>query len=144
MVAASIYMACRQCRVIRSLEDVATASNISRKEAARNYRFLYNELKTDVPPVDRDNLISKFVSKLRISGLTEQKARQILQEAERQKLTIGRAPEGITAACIYIACKLMEEHRTQGEIAKVAQITEVTIRNRYKELIKSLDFIVEV
>lgn len=144
MVAASIYTACRQCTVIRSLEDVADAANISRKEAARNYRFLYNELNTEVPQVDRDNLISNYVSKLRISGLTEQKARRILEEAEEQKLTIGKAPEGITAACIYIACRLMEEHRTQGEIARVAQITEVTIRNRYKELMRNLEFTVEL
>ena len=144
LVAASVYTACRQCTLIRSLEDVADAANISRKEAAKNYRFLYNELKTDVPQVDRDNLISNYVSKLRISGLTEQKARRILEIAESQKLTIGKAPEGVTAACIYIACRLMEEHRTQGEIARVAQITEVTIRNRYKELMKNLEFRVEL
>lgn len=137
-------MAARQCNVMRSLEDVAKAANISRKEAARNYRFLYKELKTDVPPVDRDNLITKFVSKLRVSGPTEQLARRILDQANDQKLTIGRAPEGITAACIYIACKLNHEERTQGEIAKTAQITEVTIRNRYKELIKNLNFEVQL
>jgi transcription initiation factor TFIIB len=144
VVAAALYMASRQCNVMRSLEDVARAANISRKEAARNYRFLYKELKTDVPPVDRDNLITKFVSKLRITGTTEQLARRILDQANSQKLTIGRAPEGITAACIYIACKLNNEERTQGEIAKTAQITEVTIRNRYKELIKNLIFEVKL
>ncbi len=84
------------------------------------------------------------MSKLKISGITEQLAREILSQAAAKKLTIGRAPEGITAACIYIACKLNQEERTQGEIAKTAQITEVTIRNRYKELIKNLDFIVEL
>ena len=144
VVASALYMACRQCNIIRSLEDVARGANITRKEAARNYRFLYKELEQDVPPVDRDSLITKFVSKLRISGTTEQLARQILDEAGDKKLTIGRAPEGITAACIYIACKLNLEERTQGEIAKTAQITEVTIRNRYKELIKNLDFVVEL
>ncbi|TFH14152.1 transcription initiation factor IIB family protein, partial [Candidatus Bathyarchaeota archaeon] len=56
------------------------------------------------------------------------------------RLTIGRAPEGITAASLYIACRLNLEDRTQGEIAKAAQITEVTIRNRYKELLKKIDF----
>jgi transcription initiation factor TFIIB len=144
VVASTLYMACRQCNVIRSLEDVAKAADISRKEAARNYRFLYQELNTDVPPVDKDNLITKFVSKLRISGPTEQLSRKILEKAGEMKLTIGRAPEGITAACIYIACKLNQEERTQGEIAKTAQITEVTIRNRYKELIKNLNFTIEV
>jgi transcription initiation factor TFIIB len=144
VVASTLYMACRQCNVIRSLEDVARAADISRKEAARNYRFLYQELNTDVPPVDKDNLITKFVSKLRITGSTEQLARKILDQAGEMKLTVGRAPEGITAACIYIACKINQEERTQGEIAKTAQITEVTIRNRYKELIKNLDFIIEI
>ena len=137
-------MACRQCQVIRSLEDVAKAATITRKEAARNYRHLYKQLQPDVPQVDKDNLITKYVNQLRISGTTEQLCRGIMDNAAEEKLTIGRAPEGITAASLYIACKLNLEDRTQGEIAKAAQITEVTIRNRYKELLKKLDFEVKL
>jgi transcription initiation factor TFIIB len=144
VVASAIYMACRQCQVIRSLEDVAKAATISRKEAARNYRHLYKLLQPEVPQVDRDNLITKYVNQLRISGKTEQLCRKILDQAAEQRLTIGRAPEGITAAALYIACKINQEDRTQGEIAKTAQITEVTIRNRYKELLKKLDFVVKL
>ena len=144
VVASAIYMACRQCQVIRSLEDVAKAATISRKEAARNYRHLYKQLQPDVPQVDKDNLITKYVNQLRITGQTEQLCRKVLDQAAEQRLTIGRAPEGITAAALYIACKLNQEDRTQGEIAKAAQITEVTIRNRYKELLKKLDFEVEL
>jgi transcription initiation factor TFIIB len=140
VVASAVYMACRQCQVIRSLEDVAKAATITRKEAARNYRHLYKQLQPDVPQVDKDNLITKFVNQLRISGTTEQLCRKVMDQAAEEKLTIGRAPEGITAASLYIACKLNLEDRTQGEIAKAAQITEVTIRNRYKELLKKLDF----
>jgi transcription initiation factor TFIIB len=144
VVASAVYMACRQCGVIRSLEDVAKAATISRKEAARNYRHLYKQLQPEVPQVDKDNLITKYVSQLRISGPTEQLCRKIMDKAAEERLTIGRAPEGITAAGLYIACKINQEERTQGEIAKTAQITEVTIRNRYKELLKKLDFEVEV
>jgi transcription initiation factor TFIIB len=144
VVASAIYMACRQCQVIRSLEDVAKAATISRKEAARNYRHLYKQLQPEVPQVDKDNLITKYVNQLRITGQTEQLCRKVIDQAAEQRLTIGRAPEGITAAALYIACKLNQEDRTQGEIAKVAQITEVTIRNRYKELLKKLDFEVEL
>ena len=140
VVASAVYMACRQCQVIRSLEDVAKAATITRKEAARNYRHLYKQLQPEVPQVDKDNLITKYVNQLRISGQTEQLCRGIMDQAAEEKLTIGRAPEGITAASLYIACKLNQEDRTQGEIAKAAQITEVTIRNRYKELLKKLDF----
>jgi transcription initiation factor TFIIB len=140
VVASAIYMACRQCGVIRSLEDVAKAATISRKEAARNYRHLYKQLQPEVPQVDKDSLITKYVNQLRVSGKTEQLCRKIMDKAGEERLTIGRAPEGITAAGLYIACKLNQEERTQGEIAKAAQITEVTIRNRYKELLKKLDF----
>ena len=144
VVASAIYMACRQCEVIRSLEDVAKAATITRKEAARNYRHLYKQLQPEVPQVDKDNLITKYVSQLRIAGSTERLCRKVMDQAAEQRLTIGRAPEGITAAALYIACKLNQEDRTQGEIAKVAQITEVTIRNRYKELLKKMDFEVEI
>ncbi len=144
VVASAVYMACRQCNVIRSLEDVANAATITRKEAARNYRHLYKQLQPDVPQVNKDQLITKYVSGLRVSGVTEQLCRRIMDRAKKQRLTIGRAPEGITAAALYIACRLNEEHRTQGQIAKASQITEVTIRNRYKELIKKLEFEVRV
>ncbi|MEM4727558.1 MAG: transcription initiation factor IIB, partial [Candidatus Bathyarchaeia archaeon] len=56
------------------------------------------------------------------------------------KLTSGRGPAGIAAAATYIASLLMDERRTQGEIAKGAKVTEVTIRNRYKELTQKLNF----
>ncbi|MFA9436194.1 MAG: transcription initiation factor IIB family protein [Candidatus Bathyarchaeota archaeon] len=141
---ASIYMACRQCGVIRTLEDVAGAANITKKEAARNYRFLLRELKPSVPQVNPRGYISKIVNKLALSGQTEQIAMAILNQASEMKLTSGRGPSGIAAACIYISSQLTDERRTQGEIAKEAQVTEVTIRNRYKELAQRLDFDVSI
>ena len=141
---ASIYMACRQCGVIRTLEDVAGAANITKKEAARNYRFLLRELKPSVPQVNPRGYISKIVNKLALSGETERLAMSILNQASEMKLTSGRGPSGIAAACIYISSQLTDERRTQGEIAKEAQVTEVTIRNRYKELAQRLDFCVTI
>jgi len=137
---ASIYMACRQCSVIRTLEDVANAANITKKEAARNYRFLLRELKSSVPQVNPQGYISKMVNKLELTGDTEKLAMAILTQASEMKLTSGRGPAGIAASCIYISSQLTNERRTQGEIAKEAQVTEVTIRNRYKELVQRLDF----
>jgi transcription initiation factor TFIIB len=141
---ASIYMACRQCGVIRTLEDVAGAANITKKEAARNYRFLLRELKPSVPQVNPQGYISKIVNKLALTGDTEKLAMAILTQASEMKLTSGRGPSGMAAACIYISSQLTDERRTQGEIAKEAQVTEVTIRNRYKELAQRLDFNVTI
>ena len=137
---ASIYMACRQCGVIRTLEDVAGAANITKKEAARNYRFILRELKSSVPQVNPQGYISKIVNKLALTGDTEKLAMAILTQASEMKLTSGRGPAGMAASCIYISSQLTNERRSQGEIAKEAQVTEVTIRNRYKELVQRLDF----
>jgi transcription initiation factor TFIIB len=141
---ACIYLACRQCGVIRSLEDVAGSSNISKKDVARNYRFLLRELRPSVPQVDSQSYISKIVSNLGLIGETERLAKTILHTASLMKLTGGRGPAGMAAACVYISTKLTGDHRTQGDIAKEAQVTEVTIRNRYKELVALLNFEVQI
>jgi len=144
IVAATIYMACRQCNVIRTLEEVANAAQITKKEGGRNYRFLLRKLKTPVPSANPRNYVSRFVNKLTLSGEVEAIALKILRNAAELRLTSGRGPAGIAAAATYMATLLTGEHRTQSEIAKGAQVTEVTIRNRYKELTHRLNIRVDI
>ncbi|UCH57725.1 MAG: transcription initiation factor IIB [Candidatus Bathyarchaeota archaeon] len=144
VAAAATYMACRQCNVIRTLEEVAEAAHISKKEGGRNYRFLLRRLETRVPQVDPQGYVSKFVSQLTLSGETENIALRILDRATDLRLTSGRGPAGIAAAATYIATLLTDERRTQGEIARGAHVTEVTIRNRYKELTQKLSIEVDI
>ena len=61
-----------------------------------------------------------------------------MQKADISELTSGRGPAGIAAAGLYVAALLNDEKKTQREVADVAGITEVTIRNRYKELLDKL------
>ena len=62
--------------------------------------------------------------------------------AKELRLTSGRGPAGIAAAVCYIASILTGNRRTQSEVAEIAQVTEVTIRNRYKELVERLQLII--
>ncbi|MEJ2242223.1 MAG: transcription initiation factor IIB, partial [Candidatus Bathyarchaeota archaeon] len=71
-------------------------------------------------------------------------AHKILFVAKELKLTSGRGPAGMAAAASYIASVLIGERRTQREVAEIAQVTEVTIRNRYKELVNRLQFIISL
>ena len=137
---ASIYMACRQCGLIRTLDDVSEAASVSRKEAAKNYRYLLKEMGSTVPKSEPQGHISKIVSKLKLRGETERIANLILEHARDLKLTCGRGPSGIAAACVYISCRLTNEKKTQCEIAREAQVAEITIRSRYKELAGLLMF----
>ncbi len=144
VAAASMYIACRQCSIIRTLEEVASATHISKKELGRNYRFLLRKIKTKVPPVGPQSYVSKFVNHLILSGDTESIALKILDLAIEMRLTSGRGPAGMAAAATYIASVLTGERRTQGEIARSAQVTEVTIRNRYKELTQKLNIKIDI
>lgn len=141
VTAAAIYVACRQCKLARTLEEIAQASNIAKKEVGRSYRFLVKELDYFIPPVKPSQYVTKFSSQLIMQGKVEEIAHKILNTAQQLKLTSGRGPTGIAAAASYIASVLTGERKTQREIAEIAQVTEVTIRNRYKELVERLMFV---
>ncbi|MEM2273254.1 MAG: transcription initiation factor IIB [Candidatus Bathyarchaeia archaeon] len=139
--AATVYIACRQCGLPRSLDEIASAANINKREVGRCYRFLVKELGLSLPPLKANNYVSKFSNQLALQGKVEEIANKILSVASELRLTSGRGPMGIAAAASYIASVLIGEKRTQREIAEIANVTEVTIRNRYKELTDHLLFI---
>jgi transcription initiation factor TFIIB len=140
VTAAAIYLACRQCGLARTLEEIAQASSVNKKEVGRSYRFLIRELDYSIPPLKPSQYITKFSNQLTMQGKVEEIAHKILAGAKELKLTSGRGPTGIAAAASYIASVLTGERKTQREIAEIAQVTEVTIRNRYKELVERLMF----
>jgi transcription initiation factor TFIIB len=142
VTAAAIYVACRQCGVARTLDEIAGASAVNKKEVGRSYRFLIKELNYFIPPLKPGQYITKFSNQLTMQGKVEEIAHKILAAAKELKLTSGRGPTGIAAAASYIASVLTGERKTQREIAEIAQVTEVTIRNRYKELVERLQFVI--
>jgi len=139
IAAASLYAACRQCNVPRTLDEISRVTPISRKEIGRNYRYVSRELGLKLLPTSPQDYISRFCSELKLSADVQAKTLDILREASNEELISGRGPTGIAAASLYIASVLCGERRTQREVADVAGVTEVTIRNRYKELAKKLD-----
>ena len=144
VTSAAIYVACTQCGLARTLEEIAQASSIHKKEVGRSYRFLVKELDYFIPPLKPSQYIAKFSNQLTIQGKVEEIAHKILGAAKELKLTSGRGPTGIAAAASYIASVLTGERKTQREIAEIAQVTEVTIRNRYKELVERLLFVISL
>ncbi len=138
VVAAALYAACRQAGVPRTLDEIATYSRVDRKEVGRTYRFIARELGLKLMPTSPTDYIQRFCTALGLSGEVQKKAIEIIKKAEEKELTSGRGPTGVAAAAIYIASILCGERRTQREVAEIAGVTEVTIRNRYKELAEKL------
>jgi transcription initiation factor TFIIB len=139
MVAASIYTACRLAKIPRTLDDFAQNTRINRRDLGRCFRLLLRELEIHIPTVKPTVFVSKFANELQISNESQVMAVQILERAKKVGITIGKDPTGLAAASIYVAALSNGEKKTQREIAKVANITEVTVRNRYKEIVKNLN-----
>ncbi len=133
----ALYAAARQANTPRSIDEVANVSRIDDQEFKRTYRYIVRELGLEVQPADPESYVGRFASDLDISDEAERRARQLLQNAKEEGVHSGKSPVGLAAASVYAAPLLTNEQITQREVSEVADISEVTIRNRYKELLEA-------
>jgi transcription initiation factor TFIIB len=133
----ALYAAARQAGTPRSLDEISAVSRVDRMELTRTYRYIIRELNLEVKPADPKSYVPRFVSELDLSDETERRARQLLDSARSEGVLSGKSPVGLAAAAVYAAALLTNQQITQREVSEVASISEVTIRNRYKELLES-------
>lgn len=142
MSAATIYMACKQCNVVRSLDEICKATGSSKDEkmnvklTAKYYRTLVMEMGSKTAPVvTLDKYISKIANLAKLEVRVERLAAEIAEKTQDHNLADGKAPNGLAAAYLYIASILLGQSVLQRDVSSIAGITEVTIRNRCKEIL---------
>ena len=133
----SLYAAARQAGTPRSLDEIANVSRVEKDEIARTYRYIVRELNLEIQPADPESYVPRFASDLELSEESERRARQLLSTAKEQGVHSGKSPVGLAAAAVYAAALLTNEKTTQAAVSEVADISEVTIRNRYHELLEA-------
>ncbi len=138
VIAALTYAVARQMGSPRTIDEIVEASGVNKREIGRTYRYIARELKIRILPADPVTYVPRFCTMLGLSDRVQAKAIEILKKAKKHDVTSGKGPTGVAAAAIYIASVLCGERRTQREVADICDITEVTIRNRYSELVKKL------
>jgi transcription initiation factor TFIIB len=134
---ACTYAAARMAGVPRSLDEISEVSRVEKSEVARTYRYVSRELSLEVKPADPEQYVPRFASELGLSDESKMRARQLLQNAKEQGVHSGKSPVGLAAAAVYAASLLTNEKTTQAAVSEVADISEVTIRNRYHELLEA-------
>lgn len=144
VVAATIYLACRIHRIPRPLDEIVAETNASRKKVGYAVRLVVSRVNVNVPLPSAKDLIPRLSADLMLEGRTVKRATDIINQAKASYVTIGKAPGGIAGAALYIAGILEEDRRTQREIANASRVTEVTIRNRYKELVRVLGITMDI
>ena len=137
-IAAAIYTAYKIHKQPRTLHEISEASGITKKEIGKQYRHITKKLNIKIPILTPQDYVDRFATLLNLSKNAQLKAEEIIRYIKKEDTT-GKKPESITAAVLYITALINEEKRTQKEISDATGISQVTIRNRYKELLNNLD-----
>jgi len=138
--AATLYIACKQCRLALTMNDIAYVSKTSPKKIKRSCRSITSYLDFPVLPTRTDEYAIRLLSRLALHAETSEIVKIILKVLGKSKLLIGKDPVGVACGAIYIGTFLTGERKTQREIAEVARITEATIRTRCRDIERSLIF----
>jgi transcription initiation factor TFIIB len=144
IIAALVYSLSREYETPRTLTEISQASGIGKRELGRTYRYISRKLDVRILPARAESYIPRFSSMMKLSDKTQMRAIEILKTAKKKDVISGKGPCGCAAAAIYIASVLEGERKTQREVADVVGVTEVTIRNRYKEMAEALELEEEV
>jgi transcription initiation factor TFIIB len=134
VIAAALYIACRERGTPRTLKDIARAYNLRHKSICKAYRQLVIKLDYNVPMADPMKCVAKVANNANLTEKTKRQAIDIMNDATKKEITAGKDPMGFAATVLYISCLKTGEKTCQKDIAASAGITEVTIRNRFKDL----------
>ena len=139
VLAAAIYISCREMGISRTLKDIAAYSDVKFKEVAKSYRLLCIELDLKVPIIDPMKYIAKVANKANLSEKTKRQAAEIMNNVTKREISTGKNPMGLAASVLYMSSMKTGENITQGDLSDAAGVTEVTLRNRYKDLMNRLE-----
>jgi len=139
IMAAAIYYACRLTNTPRDLKQFEAAYPVvKKKEIARDYRLLVKHLKLKPPIADPTIHVRRIASKLNFDEKIVEETVKLLEEGRRIGAIYGKDPVGIAGAALYLVCRDKHPEVSQKKIARAARVTEVTIRNRSKDLHEKL------
>ena len=141
LMGASVYAACREQGIPRSLDEVADTLNIPKKNLSRSYRVLVDRLEIKPELANPLDYLSKFCSVLKVSEKTKRHAFRILQQANSQRIVSGSKPAVVCAAALYIACIANGENISQVKIAEKTQVSSPSIRKCFSVLNRALSIV---
>jgi transcription initiation factor TFIIB len=134
VLVACLYITCREQGVSRTIDELAEASNIRRKAIAKIYRDIVFHLERKIPQVNCFQCIDKIANKIELNEITTRHARDFMKKVLEQEFSAGKDPMGFAGAVLYVSLQMEGKTVRQIDIADAAGVTEVTIRNRAKEL----------
>jgi len=138
LISASLYAACREHNIPRTLDDIANAGNVERKILSRDLRTIVKKLGLHLNQYDTTSFISKISNNMNLKEKTKRDAFEILDRCEKEQITAGKHPVGQAAASLYLSCIINGEKISQKKFSVESGVSDVTIRNRVALITKTL------
>jgi transcription initiation factor TFIIB len=139
LVAASIYAACREISIPKTISDIAYVCNIPSKEIMSHYKLILKELSLKMPVIQGIDYVTLISNRLKLTEKTKREALRIFSLVQHSRISIGKNPRAFAGAIIYIASQDSNEFLRQVEVCQVADISTVSLRKRCKEIKTILD-----
>jgi transcription initiation factor TFIIB len=141
LISASLYAACRENNIPRTLDDIAAAGNVERRILSRDLRTLIKKLGLNLKQYDTSSFISKISNNMNLKEKTKRDAFEILKRCEKELITAGKHPVAQAAASLYISCIMNGEKISQKKFSEESGVSDVTIRNRVVLIKKTLKLV---
>ncbi|MFL6349970.1 MAG: transcription initiation factor IIB family protein [Nitrososphaeraceae archaeon] len=134
LVVASVYAACRELNVPRTLDEIAQTANTDSIFAGKCYRLLVRFLKLRLPVLDSNVYLAKIANKAKVSEKTYRRALDMLTTIKENPISHGKDPNALAVAVLYAACLKENEKVSQAQIAVAGDTSIVTLRKRYQDV----------
>ncbi|MGV9206066.1 MAG: transcription initiation factor IIB, partial [Promethearchaeia archaeon] len=140
MKSASIYASYRSLDEPVTISEINKLSNCSKGKLKNAIKRINEDLDLNIRPPKPEDFVEKISSKISLNRKTKEKALEIIKKARNKNLHQGKSPTGFAAGAIYLAGRITNANKiTQLKVAEAANVTEVTVRSRYKDLKNNLN-----
>jgi len=136
LAAACLYTACKVEGIALSPDDFVAVPEtaFTRVVLLRRVKKISSTLGLDPRAfIDPHGYVDRYCDELGLSENSTDRAHEVIDIADEAGISGGKSPTGLAAAAIYNAVIDHGRVATQSDIADVADVSEVTIRNRYQE-----------
>jgi transcription initiation factor TFIIB len=139
ILAAAVYIACREMGMPRTLNEIAASCNIKLRALAKDYRLLVKKFDLKIPLVDPIICIAKIANKANLTEKTKRQAMDIMHDVIRREISAGKRPMALAASVIFLSAMNTGENKTHRDIARAAGVSEFALRIRIQDLKNRLD-----
>jgi transcription initiation factor TFIIB len=136
LVVASVYAACRELNVPRTLDEIADTANTDSIFAGKCYRLFVRYMKLHLPVIDSNAYLAKIANKARVSEITYRRGLDMLSVIKENPISHGKDPNALAVAVLYAACLKEGEKVSQAQIAVAGDTSIVTLRKRFQDVKK--------